>query len=167
MGIAIPGGSLILIDVNGNVIEEPDVVGEMVYEGDNVTLGYAEKKSDLSLGDERHGRLETGDMAKRDADGYYYVVGRKKRFLKLFGNRVNLDEIDRLVHAEFGTDCASVGTDEKLITYVTNEDIVKDVRVFLSKKTGLNASAFAAVYINEIPKNEAGKTLYGKLPNTL
>ena len=60
-----------------------------------------------------------------------------------------------------------MGTDEKLITYVTNEEIVKDVRVFLSKKTGLNASAFAAVYINEIPKNEAGKTLYGKLPNTL
>ena len=167
MGIAIPGGSLILIDVNGNVIEEPDVVGEMVYEGDNVTLGYAEKKSDLSLGDERHGRLETGDMAKRDADGYYYVVGRKKRFLKLFGNRVNLDEIDRLVRSEFGVECASVGTDEKLITYVTDESLVKDVRVFLSKKTGLNASAFAAVYINEIPKNEAGKTLYGKLSSTL
>lgn len=167
MGIAIPGGSLILIDVDGNVIDKPDVVGEMVYEGDNVTLGYAEKKSDLSLGDERHGRLETGDMAKRDADGFYYVVGRKKRFLKLFGNRVNLDEIDRLVHSHFSVECASVGTDEKLITYVTNEDIVKDVRVFLSKKTGLNASAFAAVYIDEIPKNEAGKTLYGKLPNTL
>ena len=35
---------------------------------------------DLVLGDERHGILETGDMAKFDEEGYYYIVGRKKRF---------------------------------------------------------------------------------------
>ena len=80
MGIAIPDGNLNLIDVNGNVINEPDVVGELVYYGDNVTLGYAECEDDLRKGDERKGRLETGDMAKKDADGYYYIVGRKKRF---------------------------------------------------------------------------------------
>ena len=90
MGIAIPGGQLWLRDVNGNRITEPDVAGELVYEGPNVTLGYAQCREDLIKGDERHGILETGDMAKCDTDGYFYIVGRKKRFLKVFGNRLHL-----------------------------------------------------------------------------
>jgi len=101
MGIAIPGGKFYLIDANGNEIGEENITGELVYEGKNVTLGYAECGDDLALGDERHGILETGDMAKFDEEGFYYIVGRKKRFLKIFGNRVNLDEVDCLIKAEF------------------------------------------------------------------
>nr|MCR5282143.1 AMP-binding protein [Lachnospiraceae bacterium] len=99
MGRAIPGGKFTLIDVNGNEITTPDTVGELVYEGANVTLGYAEQAEDLAKGDERGGRLVTGDMAKFDEDGFFYIVGRKKRFLKVYGNRVNLDELDQLVKA--------------------------------------------------------------------
>ena len=73
MGIAIPGGQLWLRDVDGDRITEPDVVGELVYEGPNVTLGYVQCREDLLKGDERHGILETGDMAKCDADGYFYI----------------------------------------------------------------------------------------------
>jgi acyl-coenzyme A synthetase/AMP-(fatty) acid ligase len=165
IGIAIPGGKLELIDVNGQPITEPDVVGEMMFHGPNVTLGYAEKGEDLALGDERHGTLITGDMAKMDADGYFFVVGRKKRFLKLFGNRVNLDETDRLVKRQFpDLDCASTGTDEKLRIYITDESKLDEVKHFLADTTHLNLSAFEARYIPEIPKNEAGKTLYKELP---
>ena len=80
MGVVIPGGKFHLIDVNGNDVNDPFVTGELVYEGKNVTLGYAECGADLAKGDERHGILETGDMAQFDQDGYYYIVGRKKRF---------------------------------------------------------------------------------------
>lgn len=165
MGKAIPGGRFLLIDVEGNVIEEPEVVGELVYEGENVTLGYATCREDLAKGDEREGRLVTGDMAKRDADGYYFIVGRKKRFLKIFGNRVNLDETDQLIKQQFdGLDCASTGVDDKMKTYITDESLVGEVKQFLSAKTHLSESAFDVVYIPEIPKNEAGKTLYKDLP---
>ncbi len=51
-------------------------------------MGYAECGADLAKGDERHGILATGDMAQFDEDGYYYIVGRKKRFLKIYGNRI-------------------------------------------------------------------------------
>ena len=68
MGIPIPGGKFILVDADGNKITTPYTTGELVYEGKNVTLGYAEKGEDLILGDERHGRLETGDMAQFDED---------------------------------------------------------------------------------------------------
>lgn len=165
MGKVIPGGKFILIDTEGKEICEPDRVGELVYEGDNVTLGYAECRSDLAKGDERGGRLETGDMAKRDADGFYYIVGRKKRFLKIFGNRVNLDEIDRLIKKQFeGIDCASTGVDDKMKTFITDKDRTDEVRQYLSNTTHLSESAFEVVYISEIPKNEAGKTLYRELP---
>lgn len=165
MGRAIPGGKFLLIDVNGKEITEPEVVGELVYEGPNVTLGYATCREDLAKGDERGGRLVTGDMAKRDADGYYFIVGRKKRFLKIFGNRVNLDEVDQLIKQQFpGMDCASTGVDDRMKTYITDESKLEEVRQFLSAKTHLSESAFGVVYIPEIPKNEAGKTLYKDLP---
>lgn len=101
MGIAIPGGRFHLVGTDGQEVTQPHVTGELFYEGPNVTLGYAECGEDLAKGDERHGILETGDMAQFDEDGYYYIVGRKKRFLKIYGNRVNLDEIDRMVKGNF------------------------------------------------------------------
>lgn len=165
MGIAIPDGNLNLIDVNGNVINEPDVVGELVYYGDNVTLGYAECEDDLRKGDERKGRLETGDMAKKDADGYYYIVGRKKRFLKIYGNRVNLDETERMLKTYLELELACGGADDHLVVYLTSDDdtIQNKAKRFLAERTGLNPAAFSVKYVVEIPKNEAGKTLYKKL----
>lgn len=164
MGIAIPGGKFSLIDAEGNEITTPDTVGELVYEGDNVTLGYAEKGEDLIKGDERNGRLVTGDMAKFDDDGFFYIVGRKKRFLKIFGNRVNLDETERLIKSHFnGLDCACTGRDDRMDIFVTNEDDIKDVKAFIAEKSRLNPTAFRVSYLEKIPKNEAGKTLYAAL----
>ena len=149
MGIAIPGGTFRLIDADGGQITVPGVAGELVYEGPNVTLGYAERG---------------GDMAQFDGDGYYYITGRKKRFLKIYGNRVNLDEVDGLVKEKFPTlDCASAGTDDHLYVFITEtgrEDAVKD---FLVRRTKLNPAAFRVTAIDRIPKNDAGKTLYREL----
>ena len=163
MGIPIPGGVFHLIDANGQEITTPNTTGELVYEGRNVTLGYAEKGEDLILGDERHGRLETGDMAQFDADGYYYIVGRKKRFLKIYGNRVNLDEIDQLIKGAFEIEVASAGVDDHLYIFVTDESKAAPVRDFVIEKTKLNPAAFRTIVIDEIPKNDAGKTLYKEL----
>ena len=163
-GIAIPGGTFSLIDENDNIIDVADVTGELVYEGPNVTMGYAECGEDLIKGDERNGRLATGDMAKRDEDGFYFIVGRKKRFLKIYGNRVNLDEVDRLIKAEFNfIDCASAGVDDHMYIFVTDEDVIEPVRKFIADKTKLNHTAFNVIKIEEIPKNDAGKTLYKEL----
>lgn len=163
MGIPIPGGVFHLLGADGQEITEPMTTGELVYEGRNVTLGYAEQGEDLILGDERHGRLETGDMAQFDADGYYYIVGRKKRFLKIYGNRVNLDEIDRLIKGEFEIEVASAGVDDHMYIFVTDEKIADSVRDFVIGKTKLNPAAFKVIVIDEIPKNDSGKTLYKEL----
>lgn len=163
MGIAIPGGKFHLIDVDGKEIKEQFVTGELVYEGENVTLGYAECGDDLKKGDERNGILETGDMAQFDEDGFYYIVGRKKRFLKIYGNRVNLDEIDRLIKSEFNIEVASTGVDDHMYIFVTEKNLAESVKGFVVNKTRLNPAAFKVIVIDVIPKNDSGKTLYKDL----
>ncbi|NLO83842.1 MAG: AMP-binding protein [Clostridiales bacterium] len=164
MGIAIPGGHFELIAVDGKIITETGITGELRYYGDNVTLGYAECAEDLRLGDERGGVLETGDMAQIDEDGYFTIVGRKKRFLKLFGNRVNLDETERMLKSAFPeVECACGGVDDHLTIYATDEGVLPKMRSFLAQKTGLSQAGFFAKYLPAIPKNDAGKTLYREL----
>ena len=164
MGIAIPGGRFELLGVDGSPIQETDTVGELVYYGENVTWGYAECAADLQKGDERHGRYLTGDMAKRDDEGFYTIVGRGKRFLKVFGNRVNLDDAERLLKARFQTtDVACGGVDDRLYIFGTDEDKLSEYKAYLAKETGLHSSAFRTVMLEEIPHNDSGKTLYQKL----
>ena len=164
IGVAIPKGKFWLADKDMQVIEESGMVGELVYEGPNVTHGYAESRHDLARNDERGGRLFTGDMAKRDQDGFYYIAGRKKRFLKLFGSRVNLDEVEALLNRE-GFGCACAGNDDQLLVFF--EGILAklpDVEKYLGERLGLNYSGFKVLPIKSIPRNEAGKVLYSALP---
>ena len=146
MGIAIPNGRFELWDVNQQVITEPGVAGELVYYGKNVTLGYAECQADLAKGDERQGRLETGDMA----------------------NRVNLDEIEHMLKDHFQEiSCACSGVDDKVYVFIVGANatqvVLEEIKEFVSKKTGLNKNAFTVKSIPEIPKNDSGKTVYTEL----
>ena len=166
IGIAVPNGELSLIDTDGNPITTPHTEGEMCYCGKNVTMGYARQQSDLGLGDERNGFIRTGDLAYFDEDGCYYIVGRMGRFLKLFGMRVGLDECEQIVQTDCGIECACVGTDEKMIVYITNADKQNEVKDILVQKTHIVATSFQVRVIDEIPKNEAGKKLYSKLSFT-
>jgi acyl-coenzyme A synthetase/AMP-(fatty) acid ligase len=164
IGIAIPGGSFRLVDNDGTEITESNKDGELVYLGKNVCVGYADCKEDLIKGDENNGKLYTGDIARRDKDGYYYITGRKKRFIKIYGNRVNLDAAEQIIK-EITTSCACVGVDDKMLIYITDTTKSEQCRNFISEKTGLNSKAFEVRVIDEIPKNTSGKVLYANLLN--
>lgn len=163
IGHAVPNAELSLVDSDGKTIEAPNTEGEMCYRGKNVTMGYARKREDLLLGDERNGFMRTGDLAYRDEDGCYYIVGRMGRFLKLFGMRIGLDECEQIIKSKYLIECACVGTDEKMSVYLTDDKYVSAVKEVLVEKTKLVASVFEIKVIDEIPKNEAGKILYSKL----
>lgn len=160
IGRAIPNGQLSIIDAAGIESTEGEATGEMIYRGPNVTMGYAYGPEGLIDGDERNGYLSTGDIAMRDHDGYYFIVGRLSRFLKLYGTRVSLDEMEGLIKDAFNTECVCTGSDEKMDVYVTNESIIEDVVKFAVTKTGLFHKAFEVSYIKEIRRNEAGKVIY-------
>ena len=166
IGIAIPGGELSVVDADGKVIDEPDVEGELLYKGENVCLGYAEVRKDLMKGDENHGVLHTGDIARRDADGFFYITGRMKRFVKVWGNRTNLDATEQLVKA-ITPDCACVGVDDLITVFVTEEGLEEQIKNLLVEKTGFNPRAFHVRVIEQIPVKTSGKTDYLELQKML
>lgn len=163
MGNAIPGGRFELLSESGEVITDSNVEGELIYYGPNVSMGYASSSDDLSKGDENNGRLITGDIALCDDDGYYKITGRKKRFLKLFGKRTNLEEVEQLLKRHYISDIACGGVDDKLYIFYVDAEIGDGIISYISEKLGLHFSAFKAVQLAEIPKNEAGKTMYREL----
>lgn len=162
IGIPIPGGSFSLVDSEGKTIDEEGKDGELVYCGPNVSLGYAECREDLSKGDENHGELHTGDIAYKDKDGFYYISGRLKRFVKVWGNRCNLDTVEQLVK-NITPDCACVGVDDKITIFVLERGIGNAIINMLTEKTGLNNRAFSVIEVASIPKSDSGKILYPEL----
>lgn len=167
IGRAIPEGRLILIDDNGHEIQETEVEGELRYEGPNVTMGYGTCLEDLKKGDEFCGVYDTGDVAQKDTDGFYYIVGRRKRFLKLFGLRVSLDQCERIISENFGIDCACAGDDTKMSIYITDDRIKDDVKQLIAEKTGLKSSLFDVKVLESIPHFESGKINYRELEHVI
>lgn len=163
IGIAVPNGKLSLRDEDGSIIDKSPATGEMCYEGKNVTMGYANCREDLMLGDERNGFLATGDIAYRDEDGFYFIKGRMGRFLKIFGNRIGLDECEQIVKGKVSCECACTGNDNCLIVYLTNSYQGGIAKEALIETTHLPANVIEIRFLDELPKNEAGKILYSKL----
>lgn len=163
IGRAIPEGELFLVDENGKELTDTVAEGELCYKGPNVTMGYAVCKKDLMKGDEFNGEYHTGDLARRDVDGCYYITGRLSRFLKLLSYRVSLDQTERLIQQEFNIECACSGTDQRMNIYITDESKKTQVLKFISAKTGIFRNLFKVFVVQEILRNESGKIRYKKM----
>lgn len=165
IGKAIPRGNL-LVCADDQITElSVNVEGELIYEGPNVMMGYAECAADLGKGDELLGRLATGDLGKIDEDGYVYVTGRLKRMIKMFGNRVNLDHLDHFI-ASNGYQGVSGGKDDNLriaIIGQEEEDVAAAIKKQVVQTFKFNHRAVDVFMIDEIPRSESGKILYGQL----
>ena len=166
IGIAIPGGKFWVEDAEGNKITETGTAGELVYQGENVTMGYAQCKEDLERGYDQGDILHTGDMACFDDDGYYYIVGRKKRFLKLFGNRVNMDEVEGLLK-KIGLECAVCGEDDHMKICVVGQDNKEIAEKYIDEHTSVPRFGYTVHVIEEIPRNDSGKVQYSELENMI
>lgn len=160
IGTAIPGGQLWLVDKEGEIIDEIDTYGQLVYSGKNVTLGYSSTKEDLKKGDENNGVLYTGDLARRDSDGCYYIVGRISRFLKIYGSRYSLDEIEGIIKSDLNIDCVCTGVDDQLKILITESSLEKPLIDLIVKKMGIFHKAIVVEVVLEIPRNEYGKIVY-------
>jgi len=162
-GRAIPGGVIRIHNENGEPVDAPDTEGELVYTGPNVMLGYATEREDLAKGDELGGCLFTGDRARVDAEGYVFILGRSKRDAKLFGLRINLDELEAFVK-HFGP-AAAVASSDRVFIFCEfgTEAAHSEIHAALAAKLKIHRSAFVFRRIDRLPTKDTGKINYDDL----
>ena len=161
IGRAIPGGEFELWDANEQLIDHAELQGELVYRGPNVMLGYAQQLDDLAHFSALS-TLKTGDIAYRDSDGDYVICGRTKRIVKLFGERVSLDEVEDLI-AQQGYQCYCFGDDAKLQVAVLNHNNINELKMSLSVQLQVNHHAIDVVNVATLPLTANGKKDYPAL----
>jgi acyl-CoA synthetase (AMP-forming)/AMP-acid ligase II len=157
VGIPVPGGSFRLAGVD----DQPVHVGELVYTGPNVMMGYAESPADLARGAEL-AELRTGDLARQADDGLWELVGRMGRHAKLFGLRLDLDRIES-VALDQGLPARVLVRDEHLWAFTDRPRSVERTRRAVVGLTGLPASAVRVVRLDVMPRTAAGKPDYAAL----
>jgi len=161
VGIPIPRGT---IGIDGGAgAAAAGQQGEVVYSGPNVMLGYADCRRHLSLGDELGGTLRTGDVGYLDRDGLLRIVGRNSRMAKMFGLRLNLDEVEEQLR-RFGP-TAVVSGDNKILIFCEEGDEPEFARrrVELAARLRIHHSALEFCRVSALPRTASGKTDYHRL----
>jgi acyl-CoA synthetase (AMP-forming)/AMP-acid ligase II len=147
VGIALPGGRFTI---------END---EVVYRGPNVMMGYAETAADLARGDELAGVLHTGDLGRLDDEGFLFITGRTKRMAKVFGVRINLDDVER----NFAV--AAVAGDDRLAVFAEglSDHDTRALRSKIAEWLGAHFTGVAVYRIDALPLLPNGKVDYRAL----
>ncbi|QBX54828.1 AMP-dependent synthetase [Nocardioides seonyuensis] len=142
--------------------DHPDAdVGELVARGPGVMLGYAESPADLALGRTTHA-LHTGDLARRRDDGLWEIVGRRSRFAKVCGLRIDLDHVERSLAAEGFVTAAADGGD-RVVLGVACEARAVDVAAVEAAATrvcGLAPTGVCVVTVPDLPRLANDKVDY-------
>ena len=167
VGPALPGGTFAVRRDDGSETTHPKITGEVVYRGPNVMMGYAEDESELASGHDFGGVLATGDLGYLDQDGFLFITGRLKRIGKVFGNRINLDDLEQAVRvASVGVDIvAAVAGRDKVVLFAegVDKETCKAASRALSERLHLHTSGFDVRPIDTVPLLASGKTNYRAL----
>ncbi|MFI9589573.1 AMP-binding protein [Nonomuraea sp. NPDC052265] len=153
-GQAVPGGRLA---IDG---------GEVVYHGPNVMMGYAETAADLARGDDLGGVLRTGDLGRLDDEGFLYVTGRLRRIAKIFGVRVNLDDVELLLRDTVPV--AATSGDDRVTVWAEGLDAAgcRNLARRLGAELRLHWSGFDVRAVERLPLLPTGKIDYRTLESS-
>lgn len=159
VGIPVPGSRIWIEDENRQKILTPKKEGEVVCMGEQVSMGYAENREDLALADQNQGVLRTGDLGYLDEEGYLYITGRKNRFAKIFGKRVDLNALEQLAKECFGGEVTALSDDKKIYLYidtnVTDNELAK-----IRNRLPFSVDVFEIRNMETIPRKSSGKIDY-------
>lgn len=159
IGKPIPGGRFELRDpeTGKRALDR----GELVYVGPNVMMGYAHEPLDLVRGPELD-CLRTGDLAERLTSGNYRVTGRISRFVKLFGRRIALDEVERML-ADESIQAVAAGDDALLVVAVENPESIIAAEQAIARRIALPPDQFVVIEAPAMPRLRSGKLDYQAL----
>lgn len=160
IGRPIPGGELWLEPVEGETVHQ-----QLHYRGPNVMLGYATGPEDLVRGDEQMGVLATGDLAEKDADGFFFITGRLARFAKLFGKRIQLADVEAELEKTFGHHAAALDGGDQLNVFMegASEVTLAAARAHLAGFLGVPPPSLKVRAIERLPLTTSGKKNYQAL----
>lgn len=160
-GIAIEGGVLRIDTAHDD--RGSQTTGEVIYEGPNVMMGYASNGEDLARGDELNGVLPTGDIGYLDEEGFLFLVGRSKRIAKIFGLRLNLDEVEAILRqngpaavvarSDVIWGFCEFGTDESLAVLAQ----------LMAREFKIHHSSLRLTRVDAIPALSSGKVDYRQI----
>lgn len=171
VGKAIPNCEVFIFDENDNEVQ-PGEVGELVVRGSNVMRGYW-NASELTQKVYRPGKIQgetllyTGDLFRKDEDGFLYFLGRKDDMIKSKGERISPKEIENVL-------CSIPGVAEAAVLGVPDEILGQAIKAYIVKKDGSlidqnfilqycmqNMESFMVPkyveFITELPKSPNGK----------
>ncbi len=175
IGLGIPGVELIVRRPDGTVCDVGEV-GEVVASGDNIMQGYWNAPEETALVLFEDG-LHTGDLGRKDDEGYIWLVDRIKNMIKAGANRVSAKEVEETI-AEVD------GVQEICVVGVPDELLGEAIEAFVVRRPGNGISAnliqqhcreHLAMYkiprtihfLEALPKNSSGKVLKRELKESL
>jgi long-chain acyl-CoA synthetase len=167
IGIPIEGVEMKVVDDDGNDVEQGEV-GEIVIRGHNVMQGYWNKPDETgeTLVD---GWLHTGDMAKIDEDGYFFIVDRKKDLIIRGGYNVYPREIEEVLYEHPAVrEAAVVGVKDDMlgeeigaaVALKDGEDVsAQELRDFVKEQVAAYKYPRQVWFVDDLPKGPTGKIL--------
>lgn len=168
IGKGIPGVTLRVLNESGGDVN-PGEVGEVVAKGENVTEGYWRDPTESAISF-RNGSLYTGDLGTIDQDGFIYIVGRAKDFLKCGGKRVSCRQLEeRILEFDGLLEAAVIGMPDDILgeavkAFVvsrapSSDGLAERVLQFCKEHLPPDLVPHDIVVLDTLPKNSAGKVL--------
>ncbi len=171
IGVTVPHVQTRLVDKEGQEVKQGEV-GELIFKGPNATKGYW-KIPELTATTIRDGWVFTGDLAKQDEEGYFYIVGRKKELIITGGYNVYPREIEEVLYTHPAIyEAAVIGIPDEVKGEVPKAFISLHPGQSLSEKEVIEfCKKYLAPYKvpkqveirKELPKSSTGKILHREL----
>lgn len=159
VGISIPGSCVHIEDEEHHIISNSEQEGEVVCIGEQVSLGYAEKRADLMRTDQNKGVLYTGDIGYLDVEGYLYITGRKNRFAKIYGKRIDLNALEQLAKENLVGEVVVLSDDKKIYLY-TDRKVAGEKFDKIRSGLPFSVDVFEIRSMEMIPRKHSGKIDY-------
>ena len=162
IGKGLKGTKIWLEDKDGKKIKIANKIGELVCAGKNIFNGYCNTRKDLSKKIKKNKILKTGDLAYYDKEKFFFICGRKSRIAKVFGIRINLDELEKKLSKEYVKVICKF-EDNKIYLFTSKKINKKKLMKIAEKITMLNSNVFKIITLNRFPMTNSGKIKYSSL----